>query len=346
MKKRILFAATALFTVSALAMLTGCGEATGEVKGKYKEATPEEVAAACAKVDFDKAFGDFESADWGMNLQTESETKAKLDVDMNVKAEGMTTNIKCKLDASENTDYLVSYVKNGDALSAYGAGSFKAKSEGDVTMSSISMSLDYDEEWKLYHDGASIYIDPVKTSKIFLTKSKISLDDVTDSDIPGFPETPDLPTDIEKPEDIKEGIDALIEKGAKISLDQRNGLKMKFTIGKEAAQQLTAQLEGQKDFSVQFEYRTFEVDVYLSFDEDGMFEAAGVVFDIDMSVSFATTEFALGGSLVLEGGYSVKATDSAAKLPAGIANDTEYVPFDPEALLGGLIGAGSSGGLF
>ncbi|MDE7296638.1 MAG: hypothetical protein K2N84_05170, partial [Clostridia bacterium] len=88
----------------------------------------------------------------------------------------------------------------------------------------------------------------------------------------------------------------------------------------------------------------FEVDVYVALDEDGLFEAAGIVFDVDMSVSMKLEEMTISGTVAFKGGYSMKATSSTAKLPEGIATDSEYLPFDIESMLGGMggiIGSGS-----
>lgn len=351
MKKRFVFAATALFTVGALAMLTGCGGKTGEISGKYKEATPEEVAAACEKYQFDRAFGNVEKDDWTFNLQAEGEMKSKFDIAMNMKMDGgMTTSMTCKLSGSESFDYLVSLAQGESGVSTYGAGNVKGKSEGAISMSGISISLDYNEEWKVYHDNTAVYVDPVKDSKIFLTKSKIALDEIMDDvedEIPSLPQAPGFPTQLEKPEEFKAMIDELVANGVKISLDQRKGLKMKFSIGKEMAEKMMAQQGEQEGVQAEIEFKTFEVDLYVSLDENGMFEAAGIVFDINIEMSVATVDVGMAGTIVLEGGYSLKATGSTAKLPAGIATDSSYQPFDMDSLLGGmggiggLIGAGS-----
>ncbi len=344
MKKRFLFAATALFTVGALA-LTGCGEEkTGEISGKYKEATAEEVATAYEKVDFAKSLGDITAEGWAFNFQAEGETEANVDVTMNMVYSGMPINVTCQANSSESFDYLVSLANGENGISAFGAGSAKAKVEGAATiMSGLEMSLDADEEWNVYHDDTAVYIDPVKESKIFSTKTKIALDEIDgeEDEIPDLSQMPNLPTEIEKPADLKAMIDELIESGAKISLDQRKGLKMKFSFDKETATKLIAENEEElAALQANIEFNAFAVDVYVALDEDGLFEAAGIVFDVDVSVSMNSEILTLSGTIVLKGGYSIKASKSTAKLPDGIATDSEYVPFDVESLLGGMGGIG------
>ncbi|MDE7296335.1 MAG: hypothetical protein K2N84_03625, partial [Clostridia bacterium] len=192
MKKRFLFAATALFTVGAL-VFAGCGkEKTGIISGKYKEATTEEVASACENVDFAKSLGDITAEDWAFNFQAEGNVQANVNLTMGMKYGGMPMTVTCQAESSESFDYLVSLANGEDGISAYGAGSAKAKVEGEVTMSNVSMSLDADEEWKVYHDDTTVYIDPVKESQIFSTKTKIALDEIaddSDDEIPELPQT-------------------------------------------------------------------------------------------------------------------------------------------------------------
>lgn len=359
MKKRVLFAATALLTVGALAMLTGCGEKTGEISGKYKEATTDEVAAACDKIDFEKSLGDVTADGWGFNFQAEGKTTSKIDLDMNVKESGQVMNFTYKLEGSDSFNYFVSLSSTEDGITSVGAGNSKTKSEGAVAMSGLSFSLDADEEWNLYHDGDTLFVEPLKESKIFSSKSKISIGDIMDEiggslpeipDVsdPDFPELPELPETPEIPDvsvtDLKTAIDELTAMGVKVSLDQRDGLKMKFSIGKETAEKLLAQAGEEEGVEINVEYKTFEIDVYVAFDENGMFEAAGIVFDIDISLQIASSEVAVGGRVIYEGGYSVKVTDKQAQLPDGISTDKSFKPLDMNDILGpimGGIGAGS-----
>lgn len=344
MKKKFLLAATALFTVGALA-LAGCGEqTTGEISGKYKEATAEEVATAYEKVDFAKSLGDITADDWSFNFQAEGETTANVDLSMSFLYGGLPMSVTCQAQSTESFSYLVSLANGEDGISAYGAGSAKAKVEGAATMSGLNMSLDADEEWKIYHDDTAVYIDPVKKSKIFSTKTKISLDDMIDGvedEIPELPQTPSLPTEPETPEDLKAMIDGLIESGAKISLDQRKGLKMKFSFDKETATKLIAENgDALAALQANIELNTFALDIYVALDDDGLFEAIGIVFDIDASVSMKSEEVTLSGTVAFKGGYSIKASKSTAKLPDGIATDSEYQDFDIDSLLGGMGGIG------
>lgn len=344
MKKKIYVATTALFTVGALAMLAGCGEGkTGQISGKYKEVTAEELASACENYEFDKAFGNVEKDDWAFNLQAEGDMKAKVDLTMSGVMEGMPMNITCKLDSSESFSYLVSLANSEEDVSAYGAGSAKTKAKGNISMSGLNMEIDSDEEWNVYHDDTAVYIDPVKESEIFATKTKISLDDIMDDaedEIPDISQTPSFPTELEKPEDFKAMIDELVEKGVKISLDQRDGLKMKFTINKDMAETMLAQQGEQEGVQTEIDFKTFEVDIYVALGADGMFEAAGITFDIDMTASINAGAYSMSGKIALEGGYSLKATSSTATLPDGIATDSSYLPFDIDSLLGGMGGMG------
>lgn len=360
MKKRVILTATALFTVGALAMLTGCGEETGEISGKYKEATADEVAAACDKIDFEKSLGDVTADGWGFSFQTEGKTTSKIDLEMNVKESGQVMNFTYKLEGSDSFDYLVSLSSTENGFHSVGAGNSKTKSEGAVAMSGLSFSLDADEEWNLYHDGGMLFIDPLKESKLFSSKSKISIGDIMDEiggglpeipDVsdPEFPELPEIPETPETPDvsipDLKTAIDELVAMGVKVSLDQRDGLKMKFSVGKETAEKLLAQAGEEEGVEINVEYKTFGIDVYIAFDENGMFEAAGIVFDVDISMQIASSEVAVGGRVISEGGYSLKVTDKQAQLPEGISTDNSYKPMDLNSILGpimGGIGGGSS----
>jgi len=107
MKKKIVV--TIVAAVLALGALTGCGGKTGEISGKYKEATAEEVAAACEEVRLDDCFGNVEEVGWTYNLQAEEEASAK--IDLSVKANmgnGIVSNVAFKWDAESSAEYLVS----------------------------------------------------------------------------------------------------------------------------------------------------------------------------------------------------------------------------------------------
>ncbi|MDE5548148.1 MAG: hypothetical protein K2J30_04045, partial [Clostridia bacterium] len=108
----------------------------------------------------------------------------------------------------------------------------------------------------------------------------------------------------------------------------------------DMAETIMAQEGEQEGMKAEVDFKSFEIDFYLSFNEDGAFEAVGVVFDIDVDMSVAMVDVAMAGTIALEGGYSFKVTNSTAKLPDGIATDSSYVPFDIDSLLGGMGGIG------
>lgn len=336
MKKRFVVAAAALLTVGAIGMLAGCGDQVGEIDGKYKEVTSEEFAAACDKVDIDNAFSAATEAGKGMNFQAEEEMSGKFDFTMSVNQNGMTANMVYKMETSEESKYLVSLGMTDSGFDAKGAGNTKAKVEGTMNMSGLEMEINYDEEWNLYNNSNYIFIDAVKESQLLTqSKSKISLEEIVDEVMDGI--GGEIPEG-EEPADLKTAVDELVEKGVKLSLDQREGLKMKLTVDKETAEGLVAnQTEAQISFD------TFKIDIYLAFAEDGSFTAAGVVYDIDMSLSVTEQGVNMSGTIVLKGGTSVKTTDSVAQLPEGIETDAAYTLVSLDSLIGG--GMGGIGGL-
>lgn len=351
MKKKSLFVAGALFTVGALAMLTGCGGKTGEISGKYKEATAEEVAAACEEVRFDDSFGNVEEVGWTYNLQAEEEASAK--IDLSVKADmgnGIVSNVAFKWDAESSAEYLVSLAMEENGLTSAGAGKQKLKTEGGITTSGITFNMDYDEELAIYHDMESLYISPVKTSSFFAGNTKLNLEDVVEDTIggiggvPGMPEIPSdpqFPAVPEKPDEFKAMLEELTANGVKISMDQRKGLKLKFTLDKQTAEKLIAEAEGEEGIAAEIAFNSFAVDFYVAFDKDGMFEGTGIVYDVDMSLQTVTEMGAVSGTVVLKGGCSLKATDKQARLPEGIATDDSYKPFDAEEMLKKIFGFGA-----
>jgi len=377
MKKIIALAASVVLAGSMFAF-AGCKDDEDStidttIPGDYQEVSKEDASAALEKLDPEKMLPDISTdatAKLGFELGSDMTINANIPVTASMS--GQSAQGKITMSASEEVKYNLVVSDKGESYT--GAGYANANLSANTSMMGESQDMNASAKIKLYNDTQKIYasLDELKTpgekggsqdSELAGTKYKFDINELIEL-IMSTPAEPDDPSLDPNPaalyaesEDsatenigFAEYIGMLEDLKVKVSLDQKSGLKVKLSATKESYDAILAYLESNmsEDPKVAETIATvkdsvtvnkFNVDIYLSFAESGLFEKAAIDMDIDVKVKgtlltqFIGSDEATAGmkleygdsTFAVKGGLYLGTYDGTVTLPDGIATDVTYV---------------------
>ncbi len=346
--KKAFMGITALVIAFSACAFTACDSEPkdGSIKGNYHVATEDEIVQTLSAVDEEKLFGDTTAENYKFGLDVVTD----LGMDMNANATAEQT-VSMNLNLTSGYKLLISGTEENPSLKGAGNLNFNYA----MAMSTPGMTANQTADLKVdtYQDNAmeyttvSIKSQPIGEAAIDKTeKLKIDVDAVMAAiapsipSVPTTPETPTTPSDgtinQETQEGLAEAVKELAQAGATVSLDTKNGIKLKVSFNEDMIMSSIAEEDPETSAQIA-EALTFNkcgLDIYLSIDKAGVFNAASVVMDIDLSIDpskIPTTQadvdtttgsmtFKMKGKVVIKTSPDVK-----VELPANLATDETYV---------------------
>ena len=342
MKKAALAIASVMLagTLFAFVGCDGNGASTGKVSGNYKEATAEDTAKAIQNVDMETTFGDTTAEDFKLGFEAKANLDFNVEFSMKVDSQEL---MGLKANGGAKANYQLALAK--DSLAGKGDASVNATV--NINTGEKKTSGKSEIKANVYNDGSYIYLDGAlkvtedgkKSDQT--VKEKYSLEGIIGEIVGGIgggaysalvedsATEGEITGGMETDFNLQTAIDALVEAGFTVSLDQSSGLKIKVAAGKELVLGLLEDVGGEVSVPVpmdKVEFKACEIAVYLAFDKDYKFTQAGVNVNIDatLNVSDSTTKSEMKGKISMKGGVELKLFKGTVTLPEGIAADTSY----------------------
>lgn len=337
MKKSVLAVASILLAGSLLAF-TGCndGGSTGIVKGNYKEATPAEAAEAVKDIDMTNAFGDPTAEDFKFGFEAKADLSFNMSYSMSMNSQTVS---EMKADGSVKANYQIVVEPTEEAFNMAGKGDMSMKANVSQTAGDKTETNTTEMSGNLYQDTDYLYVDATMKAndKEQAAKVKISFEDILETimgEIGGAfmtideqeSELPDgaITGGVDVSMNLGTAINALIEAGFTVSLDQSSGLKIKISADKTLILSAMGEIDELPVDLSGLEFSADEIAVYLSFDKDGKFVQAGVNVNVAAKMDVSEQGMGMKVDVSVKGGVELKLFNGTVTLPEGIADDTTY----------------------
>lgn len=328
MKKLIAVAAGALLCGAFALSACGGKNPEGQIEGKYVEVTGAALTEKLKDVTAEKLFGDASSKNWEFGFEFTSALDLETDVNT---ADADKTERLLKLDLEEKSN-LKTVLTSTEAQTKLGGLSLKAQNTNTLKgklWKSDRLGIAEDKEFEysinLHADDEYLYFQIPDVSDLPLPfevaagKFKTPIEYVF-SAVAGA-----LPNSLAKAAegDGSAAADLLEEYNLKAYVDESDGLKIKISATEQSlysALEKFANLpeERAKSFAT---FNSFAVDLYFETAENGKFERAGIVADINGSLNVAAGALAdglpaLNGTVNFKADMALKRFSGKINLPA------------------------------
>lgn len=305
----------------------------GSISGDYQDVKPEDLATIIAGINPEKLFGD------KINLGLLVDLKGSVD-----------QGVYGSVSGSLNVDYKLAASVAG--IAGHGTASLKADYDIKDTDEPVKDSINLTGE--VWHDLEYVYA--VADGKApFLEddedyKAKIDIIQVLGAmygegyeqfamPYSAAPEAEDSITVGPSVEDIAEMLEMAEEYGVTVKADTSNGVALQISASKDTVWAIVEEIVSDELTSSQFTeikkavtVNKFQLDLYLSLDKNGAFQAASVVVDVDVKLDVAKINAVIGGdtenvpviTIKLNGSVKVSTHNEKISIPSSVKNDTYY----------------------
>lgn len=305
--------------------LSACGgdKPEGEIEGKYVEVTSAELTEKLNKITPEKLFGDTSSEDWSFGFEFTSDIEVKTDLKTK---QGETDEQLIKLNVEEESTFKATLSRpegqtdGGPCLKAQNSNKLKGKI-GKSDILGIEEDIDFDYTVSLHADGEYLYFQLPDMSDLPLPfeiaegKFKVPVEYVF-SAVANI-----LPNTVSRTGEAVSGL--LTEYNLKAYVDESDGLKIKISADEQSLYAALDKVAGipaetVKGFAA---FNTFAIDLYFETAEDGKFERAGFVADIDGTLTAEAGELgegapALNGTVKFEADVALKKFSGEIVIPS------------------------------
>lgn len=297
MKKFIAAACgTLLLSAFALTVCAGCnrgdGEPEGEIKGSYVEITGNELTEKLNKITPEKLFGDTSQKDWKFGFEFTSDIEIEADIEA-AKGEESEQFIILDLEEKSTLKTMLAATEDQaalDGLSIKLQNNNKLKGKlGKSDKLGIEEDIDFDYSINAHADDGYLYFQIPDMSDLPLPfeiadgKFKMPIEYVL-SGVANL-----LPSTMERAaEDNPAKVDDLLKDyNLKAYADENDGLKIKISADEQSLYAVLEKIAGITAESVQdfATFNSFAIDLYFEAAQDGKFERAGLVADIDCTLN-------------------------------------------------------------
>lgn len=294
------------------------GEPEGEIKGNYAEITGNELTEKLNELKPEELFGDTESKDWkfGFELTTDIEIEADVEAAQGEKSEPF-----IKLDLEEKST-LKTMLAASEEQTALGGMSIKMQNNnklkgklGKSEILGVEEDIEFDYSINAHADDEYLYFQIPDMSDLPLPfeiaegKFKMPLEYVVSGVADILPNT--MARAAEGDTDTVNKL--LKDYKIKAYADDSDGLKIKISADEQS---LYAVLEKIADVSTEkakelATFNSFAIDLYFEAAKDGKFERAGLVADVDCTLTAKAGDLgegvpALSGPVKIEGDIALR----------------------------------------
>lgn len=348
--KKAALALTGVLLAGSLFALTACGKdggSVGKVDGNFKkEATAQEIQNALSSIDTENAFGTGDTVALQMLAELEVSTKADgnsntIEMTLDYTLQGPKSVIGAAAPTAAEINPEFAWMDYAAAVleQFVSKGSFNLTSKQTVSGQTVTSSIGAN----IYQDATSLYLDlnmngVSQKGKISIADLLALIDESMKSESPDDGSNVDsdadsdaaLPTDsddtdvTESETDVNVAWSSMLLSSFKPYIDDSNGLKIKFEGDSQIILDAFAEAEMPIDASA---LKSSVFDIYLAFDENGLFTQLGVDLNIQVNAD--------GTQMTVKGGMALKPYSGTVTLPLGIAIDPTYIPISLKDLAGG-----------
>lgn len=308
---------------------SGDGEPEGEIKGSYVEITANELSEKLNGMTPEKLFGDTSSKDWKFGFEFTADVGVNADVKT---AQGEQTEQFIKLDLKEESTLKAMFAASEEQTALDGL-TMKMQNNnklsgklGKSEILGIDEEIEFDYSINLHADDEYLYFQIPDMSDLPLPvdiavgKFKVPLEYVLPGVVNLLPNTMMQAAD----GDSEATNDLLEDYNIKAYADESDGLKIKISATEQSLYAVLEEFTGISAEKAQnfATFNNFAIDLYFETAQDGKFERAGIVADIDCTL------IAKAGDLgedapALSGPVKIKADLTIKKLIDEIIMPTE-----------------------